>query len=402
MPEVEVRLTQVYKAFGDDAAGRRVAQVIEPSASGLIVAVDHIDLEVNDGEFFSLLGPSGCGKTTTLRMIGGFEQPTSGLIELHGQDVTWLPPYKRNVNTVFQNYALFPHLTIFENVAFGLRRKGVKGGEIKSRVTDMLRLVELPGYEDRKPTQISGGQAQRVALARALINRPAVLLLDEPLGALDLKLRKQMQVELKRIQQEVGITFIYVTHDQEEAMTMSDRIAVMNKGHYEQLGDPESLYERPTTRFVAGFLGVSNLLSATIRGSDGAYAQAALADDTMIRVPQALIDGHKQVSIGVRPEKIRLSEPEKPGPAGHNRLVGVVRDASYVGVSTQYIVEAPSGTVTVYEQNVERATRSELWARGDQVQLTWAPDHSFVVPESATDESIDRTGAGVPATATSA
>ncbi|HEY7970376.1 MAG TPA: ATP-binding cassette domain-containing protein, partial [Candidatus Limnocylindrales bacterium] len=196
MPEVDVRLVDVVKKFGE------------------MVAVDSINLEVRDGEFFSLLGPSGCGKTTTLRMIGGFEEPTSGLIELQGQDVTWLPPFKRNVNTVFQNYALFPHLTIFENVAFGLRRKGLKGTEVKSRVTDMLKLVELPGFENRKPNQISGGQAQRVALARALINRPAVLLLDEPLGALDLKLRKQMQVELKRIQQEVGITFIYVTHDQ--------------------------------------------------------------------------------------------------------------------------------------------------------------------------------------------
>jgi spermidine/putrescine transport system ATP-binding protein len=230
VPDVDVRLEKVAKLYGD------------------VVAVDHIDLEVNRGEFFSLLGPSGCGKTTTLRMIGGFEQPTSGLIELQGKDVTWLAPYQRNVNTVFQNYALFPHLTIYENVAFGLRRTGVKDGEIKKRVTDMLALVELPGYEARKPTQISGGQAQRVALARALINGPAVLLLDEPLGALDLKLRKQMQVELKRIQQEVGITFIYVTHDQEEAMTMSDRIAVMNKGRYEQLGDPETLYERPNTR----------------------------------------------------------------------------------------------------------------------------------------------------------
>ena len=383
MPEVDVRLVDVVKKFGDQ------------------VAVDHINLEVRDGEFFSLLGPSGCGKTTTLRMIGGFEEPTSGLIELQGQDVTWLPAYKRNVNTVFQNYALFPHLTIFENVAFGLRRKGLKGNEVKGRVTDMLKLVELPGYEKRKPNQISGGQAQRVALARALINGPAVLLLDEPLGALDLKLRKQMQVELKRIQQEVGITFIYVTHDQEEAMTMSDRIAVMNKGHYEQLGDPESLYERPTTRFVAGFLGVSNLLPATVTGRDGTYANARLADDSAIRVPSALVDGNARVSIGVRPEKIRLSEAAADGPSGHNRLTGVVRDASYLGVSTQYLVESRGGTLTVYEQNVERATKAELWARGDEVQMTWSPDHSFVVPPDG-DEPPEPTGTGEPATATPA
>src|SRR5689334_14414170 len=256
--DVGVRLVQLTKRFGTGADA--------------FTAVDKIDLEVKDGEFFSLLGPSGCGKTTTLRMIGGFEAPTEGRIELQGEDVTWLPAYKRNVNTVFQNYALFPHLTIYENVAFGLRRRKVADADVKKRVTDMLNLVELPGYEKRKPGQISGGQAQRVALARALVNKPAVLLLDEPLGALDLKLRKQMQVELKRIQQEVGITSIYVTHDQEEAMTMSDRIAVMNKGRYEQLGDPESLYERPKTRFVAGFLGVSNLLPAKRDGAGDGYA----------------------------------------------------------------------------------------------------------------------------------
>jgi spermidine/putrescine transport system ATP-binding protein len=388
LPEVDVRLVDVVKKFGE------------------VFAVDHINLEVRDGEFFSLLGPSGCGKTTTLRMIGGFEEPTSGLIELQGQDVTWLPPFKRNVNTVFQNYALFPHLTIFENVAFGLRRKGMKGPEIKHRVTDMLRLVELPGFENRKPTQISGGQAQRVALARALINRPAVLLLDEPLGALDLKLRKQMQVELKRIQQEVGITFIYVTHDQEEAMTMSDRIAVMNMGRYEQLGDPEVLYERPMTRFVAGFLGVSNLLPATVLGADGDYMSASLADQTRIRVPKALVNGESSIRIGVRPEKIRLLDPTTDGPTGHNRLTGVVRDASYLGVSTQYQVEAKSGTLTVYEQNVERATRAELWARGDQVQLTWSPDHSFVVPsdDGAVDDDTTQqpAGTGAPAASVSA
>jgi len=364
VPTVDVRLVDVVKKFG------------------VATAVDHINLEVLDGEFFSLLGPSGCGKTTTLRMIGGFEEPTSGLIELQGQDVTWLAPYKRNVNTVFQSYALFPHLTIFENVAFGLRRRRVKDSEIKSRVADMLKLVELPGYEQRKPTQISGGQAQRVALARALVNRPAVLLLDEPLGALDLKLRRQMQVELKRIQQEVGITFIYVTHDQEEAMTMSDRIAVMNSGRYEQLGDPESLYERPATRFVAGFLGISNLLPGAVEGTDTTYVTVRLADDSRVRAPRGSADGQLRVSVGVRPEKIRLRDPAESAPSGHNELSGVVRDASYLGVSTQYQIEARGGVrLTVYEQNVERATRAELWAPGESVRLTWSPDHSFIVQE---------------------
>jgi spermidine/putrescine transport system ATP-binding protein len=360
--EVDVRLIDVVKMFGD------------------VVAVDHIDLEVRDGEFFSLLGPSGCGKTTTLRMIGGFEQPTSGKIELMGEDVTWLPAYRRNVNTVFQNYALFPHLTIFENVAFGLRRKGVKATEIKSRVTEMLRLVELPGYERRKPTQISGGQAQRVALARALINRPGVLLLDEPLGALDLKLRKQMQVELKRIQAEVGITFIYVTHDQEEAMTMSDRIAVMNRGRYEQLGDPEGLYERPTTRFVAGFLGISNLLPATISGSEGSYAIVNLGDEARLRVPGSLVNGRRAIEIGVRPEKIRLHKEDAPPPTGSNELFGTVVHASYLGVSTSYIIEARTGArLTVYEQNVERTVHGSLHRPGETVRLSWSPDHTFVV-----------------------
>jgi spermidine/putrescine transport system ATP-binding protein len=379
VPAVDVRLVDVVKRFGD------------------AVAVDHINLEVEDGEFFSLLGPSGCGKTTTLRMIGGFEAPTSGLIELQGQDVTWLPPFQRNVNTVFQNYALFPHLTIFENVAFGLRRKRVADDEIKRRVTEMLALVELPGFERRKPTQISGGQAQRVALARALINRPAVLLLDEPLGALDLKLRKQMQVELKRIQQEVGITFIYVTHDQEEAMTMSDRIAVMNRGRYEQLGDPESLYERPTTRFVAGFLGISNLLPGTVEGTDDGYVTVRLENDVRIRAPRGVVgSGPDGLSVGVRPEKIRLREAADTVPTGHNRLPGVIRDASYLGVSTQYQVEGRGGArITVYEQNVERATRAELWAPGEEVVMTWSPDHSFAVRDAAPPEPGD----GAPAVA---
>ena len=354
------------------------------------LAVDHIDLDVRDGEFFSLLGPSGCGKTTTLRMIGGFEQPTEGRIELQGEDVTWLPAYKRNVNTVFQNYALFPHLTIFENVAFGLRRKKVAEAEVKQRVTEMLELVELPGYERRKPGQISGGQAQRVALARALVNKPAVLLLDEPLGALDLKLRKQMQVELKRIQQEVGITFIYVTHDQEEAMTMSDRIAVMHKGKYEQLGDPEALYERPKTRFVAGFLGVSNLLPANSRRHVGdGYAAFKLADGSACPGPGGArrgSQGHGRArrAAGEDPDD-RAGQGDRR--AGLNRLTGTVAHASYLGVSTQYIVTLADGhRVTVFEQNVERATKAELWTAGEQVVLAWSPDHCFVV-EDAGDAS---------------
>jgi spermidine/putrescine transport system ATP-binding protein len=364
--DIEVRLVDVVKKFGD------------------VAAVDHIDLEVHDGEFFSLLGPSGCGKTTTLRMIGGFEEPTSGLIELHGQDVTWLPPYRRNVNTVFQNYALFPHLTIYENVAFGLRRKKVKDAEIKRRVGEMLALVELAGFEKRKPTQVSGGQAQRIALARALINRPSVLLLDEPLGALDLKLRKQMQLELKRIQQEVGITFIYVTHDQEEAMTMSDRIAVMNCGRYEQLADPQTLYERPATRFVAGFLGISNLLHGSVIERGDTHVSVRLDEDVVVRVPVAAAGSAAKIEVGVRPEKIRMYGLDQDVPAGMNVLAGVVRDASYLGVSTQYVVETPSGgRLSVYEQNVERTLHGSLYRPGDDVRLAWSPDHSFGVAPSA-------------------
>jgi spermidine/putrescine transport system ATP-binding protein len=380
VPSVDVRLVDVVKQYGE------------------AVVVDHIDLEVHAGEFFTLLGPSGCGKTTTLRMIGGFEAPTSGLIELKGEDVTWLPPYKRHVNTVFQNYALFPHLTIYENVAFGLRRTKVSDADIRTRVTDMLKLVELPGYERRKPTQLSGGQAQRVALARALINRPSVLLLDEPLGALDLKLRKQMQIELKRIQQEVGITFIFVTHDQEEAMTMSDRIAVMNKGRYEQLGDPASLYERPRTRFVSGFLGVSNLLSTTAEGTDGDFAVSHLADGTPIRVPAALTEGLTTYQIGVRPEKIRLLEPTDPIPDDVNQLQGTIRDVSYLGVSTSYTIETRGGgTIAVYEQNVQRATRSELWEPGEEVRAVFSPTHTFAVEAGGEPPPDQPVGATVAA-----
>jgi spermidine/putrescine transport system ATP-binding protein len=383
LPEIDVRLVDVTKSFGPGA-----------------VAVDHISLEVYDGEFFSLLGPSGCGKTTTLRMIGGFEEPTSGLIELQGKDVTWLPPHQRNVNTVFQNYALFPHLTIYENVAFGLRRRKVADAEIKRKVPEMLELVELRGFDRRKPGQISGGQAQRVALARALINRPAVLLLDEPLGALDLKLRKQMQIELKRIQQEVGITFIYVTHDQEEAMTMSDRVAVMNRGRYEQLGAPQDLYERPATRFVAGFLGASNLLRGRVEGADGQRTVVRLDDATAVRLPSAQVAGRSLVDVGVRPEKIRMQELTDPRSPGANSLPGHVRSALYTGVSTQYQVDLQGGgRVVVYEQNMERASARTQWQVGEETRLDWSPDDTFAVdPAATTDPSdVEMLGMAAPA-----
>jgi len=360
--DVDVRLVNVTKKFGE------------------AIAVDAITLDVSDGEFFTLLGPSGCGKTTTLRMIGGFEQPTSGLIELKGADVTFLPAHERDVNTVFQSYALFPHLSIYENVAFGLRRSGVKGDEIKGRVGEAMELVQLVGFEKRMPAQLSGGQAQRVALARALVNEPAVLLLDEPLGALDLKLRKQMGIELKRIQREVGITFIYVTHDQEEAMTMSDRIAVMNKGRYEQLAGPETLYERPATRFVAGFVGASNLLEGKI-GSEGDFWTVMLNSGAMVRAPKTLGDIGSSGAIGVRPEKLTLLEPGQESKG--NALEGTVVDTSYLGVITQYVVEGKGGLrLLVSEQNRDRTTRNDTWRPGESVTLTWKPENGFVVGDA--------------------
>jgi spermidine/putrescine transport system ATP-binding protein len=364
--QVDVHLERVTKRFHD------------------VTAVDDLSLEINRGEFFSMLGPSGCGKTTTLRMIGGFELPTAGVIRLGEVEVTGLPPFKRDVNTVFQNYALFPHLTVFENVAFGLRRRKVASTEVARRVGEMLELVELPGYERRRPNQLSGGQQQRVALARALINHPRVLLLDEPLGALDLKLRKAMQIELKRIQTEVGITFIYVTHDQEEAMTMSDRIAVMNRGHIEQLGAPEDLYERPQTAFVAGFLGVSNMLDGVVAGKDGGFVTVTLTDGTQLRAPATGANGASEVRIGVRPEKLRVAArtdgEELARSDAVNALEGTVLDASYVGVHTQYLVETRAGThVTVYAQNIETSGAREALADGQRVYLTWKPQHTFVI-----------------------
>jgi spermidine/putrescine transport system ATP-binding protein len=382
VPEADVQLDRVTKRFGD------------------FTAVDDLSLTIERGEFFSLLGPSGCGKTTTLRMIGGFEEASAGTIYLGEQEVTDLPPFKRDVNTVFQNYALFPHLSVFENVAFGLRRRNVGRDDIRRRVAEMLELVELPGYEHRKPNQLSGGQQQRVALARALINHPRVLLLDEPLGALDLKLRKQMQIELKRIQTEVGITFIYVTHDQEEAMTMSDRIAVMRSGRIEQLGPPEDLYERPTTEFVAGFLGVSNLLDGRVTGRDNGMMEVTLPDGTRLRAPSEGMGGARDVRIGIRPEKLKVIAVDGTHAgeidADANAIEGTIVDASYIGVSTQYLVEtADRLPMTVYAQNMETSGSEEALADGQRVILAWKPQHTFVIesgPEHEVAEEQEEVG----------
>jgi spermidine/putrescine transport system ATP-binding protein len=346
---------------------------------GSMVAVDRLSLEIRRGEFFSMLGPSGCGKTTTLRLIGGFESPDEGMVRLDGQDVTDLPAYKRNVNTVFQSYGLFPHLSIFDNVAFGLRRRKVAAKEVERRVTEALELVNLAGYGKRRRSQLSGGQQQRVALARALVNRPQVLLLDEPLGALDLKLRKQMQLELKRIQKEVGITFIFVTHDQEEAMTISDRIAVMNKGRIEQLGPPEEVYERPATEFVAEFLGASNLLDGTYRGSHDGLGLVDLASGATIRIPTA--QGWRtgeRLRIGVRPEKIEILAAGE-GPTGtQNVVAATLRTAVFAGVSFQYFFQTQEGReMSAFDRN---ATGGAVARPGEAVRLAWAPEHTFVIP----------------------
>jgi putative spermidine/putrescine transport system ATP-binding protein len=330
---VDVRLLGVRKTYGD------------------VVAVDGVDLEIEAGEFFTMLGPSGSGKTTTLRLIAGFERPDSGRIELSGVDVTGRAPYERDVNTVFQDYALFPHMTVAENVAYGLRVKGVPRAERRRRVEHILQVVRLPNVADRKPVQLSGGQRQRIALARALVNAPKVLLLDEPLGALDLKLRQEMQIELKRIQRdvsEVGITFVYVTHDQEEALTMSDRLAVFNDGRIEQLGTPEEVYEHPATEFVAGFVGISNVLER---------------------------DGRR---FTVRPEKIHMQFDD----AGSGGEPGRIRDVVYVGMFTRYIVELDSGgELTVVRQNLETSSADVLESRGKRVRLEWHPEHTYVMDQ---------------------
>jgi spermidine/putrescine transport system ATP-binding protein len=359
------------------------------SRRGVVQAVERVDLVIGEGEFFSLLGPSGCGKTTTLRMIGGFEEPTEGQILLYGQDVVGVPPNHRDVNMVFQSYALFPHMTVFENVAFGLRRKSVSKPEITTRVGEMLELVQLEGKSDGRPRELSGGQQQRVALARALVNRPRALLLDEPLAALDLKLRQAMQLELKRIQREVGISFVFVTHDQNEALTMSDRLVVMNQGRIEQLGTPHDVYERPRTRFVAGFIGTSNLIEGTVTEIDGNTARLACRPDELILVPDADSVGAavgRPLHLTVRPEKIVLSLDHPD--AGRCALHGRVAEVVYLGSSTQYAVRLGDGSeLTVYVQNSSDA--DDIAERDQDVWLSWRPDHSLaLVPnEPAPSES---------------
>jgi spermidine/putrescine transport system ATP-binding protein len=346
---------------------------------GAFTAVDDLDLTVPQGSFFALLGPSGCGKTTTLRMVAGLEEPTAGTIRLGGSDITGLKPYRRPVNTVFQNYALFPHLSIFENVAFGLRRKGAK--KVKPRVEEMLELVELGQYASRKPAQLSGGQQQRVALARALINEPQVLLLDEPLGALDLKLRRQMQIELKRIQTEVGITFVHVTHDQEEAMTMADTIAVMNAGVIEQMGEPVELYEAPTTTFVSNFLGQSNLIPGRVHHVEGESLLLDVNGSKLLAPLSRARSAEGDVWVGVRPEKVFLAAADSETDDGSNVLRGaVVTDVSFVGVSTQYLARTPWGQeLMIFEQNTGAR---EGFRVGDSVDLHWMPAHTFLLDAS--------------------
>jgi spermidine/putrescine transport system ATP-binding protein len=344
----------------------------------VVVAVAGIDLDIAEGEFFSLLGPSGCGKTTTMRMVAGFEEPTEGAIRLHGRDVTDVPPNKRDVNMVFQSYALFPHMNVFENVAFGLRRKAVAKPEITQRVGEMLEIVDLAGRGERRPRELSGGQQQRVALARALVNNPRALLLDEPLGALDLKLRQAMQVELKRIQREVGITFVYVTHDQGEALTMSDRIAVMNDGKVEQLGSPREIYEHPRTRFVAGFIGTSNLLTGAVTRMDGDRAVIEFGPGERIIVPvqDRVVREGSQLELTVRPEKIDLATAQ---PAGEGcALRGTVTEVVYLGTSTNFSVSTTAGSdMVVFQQN--SASAATVADRGDNVWLSWQPEHSYPI-----------------------
>src|SRR3954449_5300146 len=380
-----------------------------------MTAVDALDLEMPRGAFYALLGPSGCGKTTTLRMVGGFEDPTEGRVFLGGEDVTEHPPYKRDVNTVFQSYALFPHLSVEKNVAFGLERRKVGKDEVRTRTNEALELVQLGHLGRRKPAQLSGGQQQRVALARALVNRPRALPLgqplgapaqrvapprgpgtrpralplDEPLGALDLRLRKQLQIELKRIQQDVGITFVHVTHDQEEAMTMADTIAVMSEGRIEQAGTASDLYERPKTEFVANFLGVSNLIDGKLGSTQGALATVETHDGARLQVPADRVGPHdtESIRVGVRPEKITLSPANgAPPETSGNALRGTVVVAAFLGTSIQYLIHAPGGEeLTVFAPNLD-GSEPDSFGPGREVHLTWNPHHTFVVAKEQPNE----------------
>jgi putative spermidine/putrescine transport system ATP-binding protein len=370
----DVRLVGVRKTYGE------------------VVAVDNVDVDVREGEFFTLLGPSGSGKTTCLRMIAGFERPDHGRVELAGTDVTGLPPNERDVNTVFQDYALFPHMTVGQNVDYGLKVKKVSSGERKARVTDALALVRLEGFETRRPGQLSGGQRQRVALARALVNRPRVLLLDEPLGALDLKLRQQLQVELKRIQQEVLITFIYVTHDQDEALTMSDRIAVMDHGRILQVGAPNEVYDEPQSQFVAGFVGVSNLLELEIESVHDGFAKLRLgtADNVMAPVGNSARAG-EIATVTVRPERITIAGDRPSIGEQDCRASGTVRDSLYAGPITRFVVALDGGgELMVVRQNAQTGFQDAQDLRGRQVTLVWRRDYTRVIStteERSTDET---------------
>jgi spermidine/putrescine transport system ATP-binding protein len=379
------------------AAGGSIDEMARPSVAleavtkrfGDVTAVRALTLDIAAGEFFTLLGPSGCGKTTTLRMVAGFEQPTAGRILIDGVDVDGVPPFKRPTNTVFQSYALFPHLSVEDNVAFGLRRKRVAKDQVQRRVREELERVGLAAEARRKPRQLSGGQQQRVALARALINRPAVLLLDEPLGALDLKLRKGLQIELKGIQRDVGITFVYVTHDQEEALTMSDRIAVMNRGMVEQLAPPEEVYERPATEFVAGFIGVSNLLPGEVEAVVGEEVELRLDSGPTVRTRGRGVERGERAHAVVRPEKLQVSKVEEPAAPGQPSVEGVVESAVFLGTATQMVVLlAGEVRLTVLVPNASEAERQQLPGAGARVRLAWAPEHIHLVASNGTRPAV--------------
>jgi spermidine/putrescine transport system ATP-binding protein len=368
-----------------DTEARKTASVELRSVTkrfGDLTAVDDLSLAIGEGQFFTLLGPSGCGKTTTLRMVAGFEDPSAGAVLIDGAEMDGIPAHRRPTNTVFQSYALFPHLSVADNVAFGLKRKKVGRDEIRRRVDEELERVGLAAEANRRPSQLSGGQQQRVALARALVNLPKVLLLDEPLGALDLKLRKGLQVELKRIQREVGITFVYVTHDQEEALTMSDRIAVMSDGRIEQLADPEEVYERPATTFVAGFIGVSNLMPAAVQ--EGSVVR--IDDGPTVRAHTDGFSPGERCHAVVRPEKLRVALVDAAADGALPSVEGVVESSLYLGTSTQIAVQLPNGAhLTVLVPNVDDAERQRLPGGGARVRLSWEPDHMHLVRESAAE-----------------